>query len=128
MMKIHIMNLLHGTPKGVCPPPQGEASIRCCSATVESMSGLLYDHHQEQEQINPNDIHRMPVERADFERCVSRRLQPATERRAERIAKTADASEKVHGMQSRHHVKERTVLGRGQINPARRQLAPRDVL
>src|SRR6516162_3363951 len=32
MMKIHIMNLLHDVPNGDFPPPQLEASIRCCSA------------------------------------------------------------------------------------------------
>jgi len=32
MMKIHIMNLLQLVPNGDFPPPQSEASIRCCSA------------------------------------------------------------------------------------------------
>src|SRR6185369_5999143 len=33
-IKIHIMNLLHDVPNGDLPPPQSEASIRCCSATL----------------------------------------------------------------------------------------------
>src|SRR6185436_19103338 len=37
MRKIHIMNLLHDVPNGDLPPPQSEASIRCCSATLESI-------------------------------------------------------------------------------------------
>src|SRR5262245_24619177 len=32
IIKIHIMNLLHDVPNGDLPPPQSEASIRCCSA------------------------------------------------------------------------------------------------
>src|SRR5207253_8690808 len=36
-MKIHIMNLLHDVPNGDFPPPQSEASIRCCSAKLESI-------------------------------------------------------------------------------------------
>src|SRR5690242_2264179 len=39
MMKIHIMNLLQDVPKGDLPPPQLEASIRCCSAArLESIN------------------------------------------------------------------------------------------
>src|SRR5712671_6890537 len=38
IMKIHIMNLLHDVPKGDLPPPQSEASIRCCSAKLESIN------------------------------------------------------------------------------------------
>src|SRR5262245_59006317 len=37
IMKIHIMNLLHDVPNGDLPPPQSEASIRCCSVMVESI-------------------------------------------------------------------------------------------
>src|SRR5262245_56153412 len=37
MMKIHIMNLLHDVPNGDLPPPQSEASIRCCSAMLDSI-------------------------------------------------------------------------------------------
>src|SRR5712692_3394899 len=39
-MKIHIMNLLHEVPNGDLPPPQSEASIRCCSAKLESIPGF----------------------------------------------------------------------------------------
>jgi hypothetical protein len=41
MMKIHIMNLLQEVPNGDRPPPQSEASIRCCSAMLASTEVLL---------------------------------------------------------------------------------------
>src|SRR5947199_297390 len=40
MMKIHIMNLLQLVPNGDFPPPQSEASTRCCSAKVASINSL----------------------------------------------------------------------------------------
>src|SRR5215475_467259 len=45
MMKIHIMNLLHDVPNGDLPPPQSEASIRCCSAMLESIYLLQSDYN-----------------------------------------------------------------------------------
>src|SRR5437016_3667275 len=42
MMKIHIMNLLHDVPNGDFPPPQSEASIRCCSAKLDSIEFSIY--------------------------------------------------------------------------------------
>src|SRR5215831_19630661 len=54
MMKIHIMNLLHDVPNGDLPPPQLDASIRCCStARLESIqfrSPMNFGLRQQQQQ------------------------------------------------------------------------------
>src|SRR5207244_12448138 len=72
MMKIHIMNLLHVVPKGDFPPPQSEASIRCCSAKVASIyySQRRLGQHKQDEQIYPERVHEVPVGCAKLQRLV----------------------------------------------------------
>src|SRR5215468_11323659 len=101
MMKIHIMNLLHEVPNGDLPPPQLDASIRCCStARLESIqfrSPLNFGLRQPQQQkkIQPKPVHDMPVLGNELQRFVIENGQAVRQRLYENNGKSNHAPEQM---------------------------------
>src|SRR5881227_789937 len=100
MMKIHIMNLLHDVPKGDLPPPQSEASIRCCSAKLPSIydSNKLLCQDQQHKQINPKRVHKVPIRCTQLQRLVRARENLVSERLRKNVSHCAHSAQQMNAV------------------------------
>src|SRR5438876_10578490 len=82
-------------------------------------------HPQQQQQIYPKHVHKMPVARGRIQRAFS---QDRLIQSANHTHQPAEPDKHVQGMHCRQHVEERAVGIRGQVMSLGTQLQPGEVL
>src|ERR1700675_3980642 len=89
------------------------------------MLNRLQLHPKQQKQLQPKQVHEMPVARRCIQRAPSQRCLAQL---ANHIDKPAEASEHMDCMGDSQHIEKRTAWISGQIKPLAPQLRPRNVL
>src|SRR6266851_9263827 len=89
------------------------------------MLNRLQLHPKQQKQVQPKQVHEMPVARRRIQRAPSQRRLAQL---AHHIDKPAEAPQHMECMSDRQHIEKRTAWIGGQIEPLGPQLGPRNVL
>src|SRR5208337_715102 len=89
------------------------------------LSSRLKFHPQQAKQVQPKNVHKMPIARGRIQRVPS---QGRLTQLANDIDQPAQPTQYMQRMGGRKHIEKGTTGVRGQIEPLGAQLQPRDVL
>src|SRR5438309_6143028 len=127
MMNSHIAIFLAGTENGGMPvvkPGACPSKVKSAWLTEPPIDALQF-HPQQQKQINPKNIHEVPIARSRVQRAA---LEIEVVQLANYATQPAQSTYDVQRMGRGKHIEERTAGVGCQVDALGAQLPPRNVL
>src|ERR1700730_10547588 len=127
MMNSHIASFLVGIENGVpaIRPAGCPSMVKSASLTAPPTCCPLKLHPKQQKQIQPENVHEMPVSRGRIQRAPSQDGFPEL---TDDIDQPAQSSQDMQRMGGSEHIEKGTAWIRGQVESPGAQLKPGHVL